>query len=410
MPRFLPMLMLCAGSLVPLAAWSQDAPDPVRQAIASIDKMLEQRPADPTLYYYRASFQARAKEPGNAIASMKKVIELGDGFLPIKDFGFEHLKDNAEFQSLRTGMEKSLPVAVDAPMAFRLPDRQFAAEGIAYDPVGKRFYMGSFSGRGIVRIDPAGAVTPFTRAVDKVPPILGVAVDAGRRLLYAVATTAYMPKQPLYNAVLAYDLKSGKRLAEYKVPEAQQLNDVALAANGELFVSDSRSGAIWRIVPGAEGKVTPFLAGGKIGGTNGLTLTPDGKALYAAHSTGVVRIDTGSAGLEKLAPPPRQSIAAIDGLYWHKGDLIGIQNIVNPGRVIRIRLGKDGASIVAIETLLSHHHPHVDQPTTGAISGDTIHVLATTQIGRLNDKGEFEDAATLKQPAVLKVMLGGNNG
>ena len=64
--------------------------------------------------------------------------------------------------------------------------------------------------------------------------------------------------------------------------------------------------------------------------------------------------------------PKRETIAAIDGLYVDGGALIGIQNVTNPGRVIRIHLRADGKGAERIETLLSHHHPAIDEPTTGS--------------------------------------------
>ena len=54
----------------------------------------------------------------------------------------------------------------------------------------------------------------------------------------------------------------------------------------------------------------------------------------------------------------RESVAAIDGLYAWQGELIGVQNVTNPGRVIRMQLSADGDSVIAVKTLLSHHHAY----------------------------------------------------
>lgn len=207
--------------------------------------------------------------------------------------------------------------------------------------------------------------------------------------------------------MLAFDLKSGKRVAEFVVADARQLNDVAVAPDGTLYTTDSGAGTVIKFDPAHKsGSPSMFLPAGAIRGSNGLALTPDGKALYVAHSTGVARIDTATAKLERLQPPPRQTIAAIDGLYWWKGDLVGIQNITNPGRVIRIRMNQAGTGITKIDTLQSHHNPAFDQPTTGAIAGGAIYILGTTQLPRYNARGEIENAAPLKNPKVVKVALG----
>ena len=73
----------------------------------------------------------------------------------------------------------------------------------------------------------------------------------------------------------------------------------------------------------------------------------------------------------------------IDGLYWHEGDLVGVQNSTNPGRVIRLRLADGGRRIDGLTVLQSHHHPDFVEPTTGAIADGALHVLANTYVGVL---------------------------
>lgn len=59
----------------------------------------------------------------------------------------------------------------------------------------------------------------------------------------------------------------------------------------------------------------------------------------------------------------------------------------------------------AVETLQSHHQPAFDEPTTGAIAGDAFYALGTTQVARLNEKGEIEAPETLKTPKVVRMSL-----
>ncbi len=408
MSRLLAVLLANCLSGVALAQTAAPpSPDPIQQTISAIKGLIEQRPTDPSLYYFLASFQARAKERDNALGSLRKVIEIGDGFLPPADFGFENLKDDPEFQNVRAEMGKALPVVSGAPVAFRIPDRKFTPEGIAYDLHSNHFFVGSVAQNRIVKVSPTGRVSPFSRDTDGLRHILGIAVDAKRRSLYAVSTSALTQPEKPVNGVVRYDLKSGKRVGEYLIAGTQQLNDVAVAPNGDLYVSDSGTGAIWRIAAneGIGAQAQSFIGPGAIRGTNGIALSADGKMLFAAHSTGVVRIDTLTAKIERLVPPARQTIAAIDGLYVWNGDLIGIQNVTNPGRLIRIRMKGEGPEVDFLETLQSHHQPDFIQPTTGAIAGNAIYVLGTTQVGQFNAKGEFDQPDKLKEPAIVKVAL-----
>ena len=89
--------------------------------------------------------------------------------------------------------------------------------------------------------------------------MLGLAVDGRRRQLYAVSTNGFedSARTERRNAVLIYDLGRGRRVARHDVPEALQLNDVAVAADGTVYVTDSAAGSIFRMRPG-ERRLTPF--------------------------------------------------------------------------------------------------------------------------------------------------------
>lgn len=394
-----------AIALGSLPARSQPAPDPVQQSITAVKRLLEKRPDDPTVHFYLASFQAQAKERDNALASLNRVLELGDGFLPGNNFGFENLKDDPQFLTLRAAFESRLPVVAGAPVVFRIPDYSFGPEGIAYDPGSGNFFVGSIRHKRLVRINARGKITPFSHPSDDLQHILGVAVDPIRGIVYAVSTNALSKGQPLINAVVAFNARNGKRLQQYRVPQAQQLNDVAVAPNGDLYATDSRSGAVWHIPLARPAAMTALVAPGALGGSNGIAVARDGKSLYVGHSTGVARVDTASGNVERLLPPARETVAGIDGLYMWKGDLIGIQNLTNPGRVIRMRLNPARSAIERVETLQSHHNPAFSEPTTGAIAGAAIYVLASTQLPNFNDQGEIEPAAETKTPAVVRIAL-----
>ncbi|HYD78894.1 MAG TPA: SMP-30/gluconolactonase/LRE family protein [Paucimonas sp.] len=392
------------SSLVAAPVAAQE--NPQQRAIAAVRKALEQHPGNATLYYYLAVYQARAKDKAGALESLGRVLELGDGFLPPRDSGFENLEQDADFLALRAALDKKQRKIADAPVVFRIADTTFIPEGIAYDAPSKSFFVGSIYQKRIVRIGADGRMTPFSQEADGLQHVLGIAIDQPRRLLYAISTSAMTAegRKQAFNAVVRYDLNTGKRNGEYRLPEARQLNDVTVAPNGDVYASDSRSGAIWRAFVDNEAKAA-FVPAGLLRGTNGIAVSDDGKTLYAGHSMGVARIDIATGGVDDMPSPPQANVAAIDGLYYHRGELLGVQNGTHPGRVIRMRLASNGTAIDSVETLQSHHHPAFDEPTTGAVADDGFYVLATTQVARFNARGELDDAATLKQPAVVRVPL-----
>src|SRR5215468_553531 len=79
----------------------QSAEDPNQRAIAAIQRLLRQRPDDPTLYFYLGAYQAAAGARDDSLASLRKTLELGEGFLPTQSLGYERIWDDEDFQRLR---------------------------------------------------------------------------------------------------------------------------------------------------------------------------------------------------------------------------------------------------------------------------------------------------------------------
>lgn len=176
-------------------------------------------------------------------------------------------------------------------------------------------------------------------------------------------------------------------------------------AGSFIYASDTGSGTVWKISV-KDGNVVRLLPEGSIRGVNGLAITGDGQFIYVAHRTGLARFEARTGdGFLKLDNATRDHVSAIDGLYFAGRDLIGVQSITTPGRVVQIRLSHDGREVADVTTLQSYHHSEFDQPTTGAVNGQSIIVLATTQIGRLQPDGTAQSAQTLKRPTLIEVPL-----
>lgn len=378
---------------------------PGARAIARLQPLLKARPQDPTLYFYVALYHARDGLAEPACVALRKMQEVGHGLLPARNIGFEKIENDEGYRRVWAELELAQPKVVDGTVAFRIADRKFTPEGIAYDPAGRRFFVGSISQHRIVQVDEAGRLQPFSREADGLDGVLGMVVDADRGRLVAVSTNGFTAagRAKPRNRLVTFDLRSGAKTGEVMLPEAEQLNDLVVAADGTLYTTDSFGGTVWRVDP--EGKVTVLGEKHALKSVNGIALSSDGGILYVAHGTGVALADLATGEWARLAPPPRESIASIDGLYCHEGALLGIQNCTNPGRVIRMTLAPDGRRMTAVEVLQSHHHPDFDEPTTGAVAKGAFYVLATTQVARYNEKGEHDDPATLKEPTVVRVPL-----
>jgi SMP-30/gluconolaconase/LRE-like protein len=380
-----------------------------RASLARIQALRAERPGDGVLAFYEAIVHINLGERDAALTLLRSLKGRKLGLIPVRDLGFDAVWNDADFQEVRKDLAREEGQTRDAPVAFRLKDQKLIPEGIAYDSAGKRFFIGSIAQRKIIVTDREGHARDFSSSSDKLDTVLGLTVDPARGRLYAVSSNGFedSAKTERRNAVFRYDLKSGRLLDRFAAPEAMQLNDLALAADGTLYVTDSMSSTLFRKKPD-ETTLTRFGATGAVKGANGIALSADG-TLYVTLSTGIARVDTASGEPTRLPQPDTVVTGGIDGLYWHEGDLIGIQNSTNPGRVVRIAFTEKGNKISGLTVLQSHHHPDFDEPTTGAIANGALHVIGNSYVGHYQPDGTITNAADLKGTAIIAVPLAKSN-
>jgi sugar lactone lactonase YvrE len=391
--------------LVAAAALSGDPASCTRNAprLNAIAVALERRPTDGTLYFWEAATWADCRQLAPTLAALDKAREHADGFLPIEPMGFAGVWSEPEFQKRRAAFEQALPQAgLSAPVAFRIQGKDLIPEGVAYDPTTRSLYLGSIAHKKIVRVRDGKQETFAANGLDAV---LGLAADSRTRRLYAVSTNGIFPTTaPPLNQVLTFDLDSGALLRTVSARDAGQLNDVAIAADGTVYVTDSRAGGVY-IARTDDSQLESFLPAGALGGANGIALSKDQRFLFVAHATGVARVNLSDKAVTPVVNATRETIAAIDGLYVHRGTLVGVQNAVQPGRVIRITLDDAGVKATGVQTLLSHHHRELNEPTTGAVDGDRFLLLANSFVGALDDDGKLRPGIDLRDPVVLEIPL-----
>lgn len=388
----------------PAASLTDRCPEQAAR-LARFDDAIAARPGDPALHYFRARSLAACGAVAETAAALHRVAELGDGFLPVSDLGFAAVWDEPAVNGEIEAMDAALPrVAADAPVLARAPDPRIVPEGIAYDPATRRIFLSSLTQGRVIAIGPDAAASPFAESPAPLTSTLGIAIDPLRRRMFVVATNAILGQVDApTNAVLELDADTGELRRRLAADGAGQLNDVALAPDGTVYGSDSWLGGIWRAELSATALVR-WPADVELYGANGLAADTD--ALYVAHATGIARIDRSTGDvLPRIDNDTRETLAAIDGLYLSGRALVGIQNVTNPGRVIAARLDPSGTRVIAVTTLLSHHHPALAEPTTGAMDGDRFLLLASTFVGRLRPDGTLRDEASVRPAEILELSL-----
>lgn len=366
-------------------------------------------------YQYARALAANGKSE-EALSQLKIIARMGGAPPAAADEEFRSLSENAEFRSILADFEHNRQAAGKSDVACVIHEKKLIPEGIAYDPVAKKYYMGSLYERKILQIDPGGKARDFARSKqDGLWGVLGLEVDAPRRQLWAMTANGGAdspmidpdPETVGHSAVLKYDLTKAKMIRKYEAGSKEKpalFNDVALAPNGDAYITDSLSGSIYRI-SATNDRLELFLSGGNLGYPNGIAVSAEGKFLYVSHIEGttVVNLSTGARAL--LSGPPDAQLGDLDGLVYYRQSLVGVQSLSGDiTRIVRFFLSEEGTTVTRIQVLQANH-PAFVIPTTGDLVGDEFHYIANSQIGSFDEKGKIFPDEKLSDPIILKVDL-----
>ena len=197
------------------------------------------------------------------------------------------------------------PPKVEKPPAptpvFRLTEGILTPESVLYDEANDRYLVSNINGKPdevdnngyITELSPDGKVIKdkfIAGGVSKVKldAPKGTGIFAG--ILYVSDITV----------VRKFDLKTGAPKGDIPVPGATFLNDIAVAKDGRVFVSDSglKSGAAGFDPTGTDavyvidkGKLKPLAKSKDLGGPNGLLVVDKGVLVVTFGSNELYRLD-----------------------------------------------------------------------------------------------------------------------
>ncbi|HEX7917458.1 hypothetical protein [Rudaea sp.] len=301
----------------------------------------------------------------------------------------------------------------EGKVAFDLPKTDSLFEAIAWDPKRKQFLIGSVRDGGIYLADGKGGVKEFIKAdvANSLMAVFGLAVDAAHDRLYAISNG--VPHFNHFDAAMAgsagvyeFVLSSGKfvRKAMLPVDDGRHiLSSITIDANGKVYVADGVVQQIYRLDSGELKLVTgnPSLSG-----IRGLAVSGDGRTLYFADvALGLFGIDlTQGKPFNVAYDPARLALGGIDGLYWYDGTLVAIQNEMSPKRVMRLRLGDNGHSIVQAQPLDAAQEAF-KMPTIGTVSGTDLYFIANSQKALYSDLGVLTDAGKLEPVHIFRTNM-----
>lgn len=355
-----------SGQLPPSGSLSEADWPSFRAEIARIEKLLPFAPDKATVTYQMARTWASAKQWPESIEWLRKAVQLNAGLDPSRDSIFADLRDTREFGQTLTAVREATPPVLTSRTAFIVNEGDLVPESVAYDSSSRNFYFGSMKKGKVVRCSRSGSCSQFASGLDIV---LGLKVRTDGLWL--------LNNSDDDSVLIHYDLSSARTIRRYHVPgKGHNLNDLAFAPGGEIYLTDTVAGAIWYLANSASDLVR---IPGQFQSANGITLSSDGRFLYVStFPDGVTVVNLKTHLAMPIVRPEVLCLAAIDGLYFRNGALIAIQNGFMTPRVVQFVLTGDLRGIKRFH-VFERRNPLFQGITTGVLVGNEFFYMANIQ-------------------------------
>jgi hypothetical protein len=370
------------------------------------------RPAHGGVTYALASALALTGDTAGALATLRHFAGLGYSADLAADSDFVRLHGNGAYVELTRRLARNGEPVVFSRVAFELPEPDLLTEGIAHEARDDVFYVGSVHQSKIFRVTRGGTISQLASELPRRWAPLGLRVDRRRGALWVAAaalpqTAGYNPSDSGRSAILRYDLHSGRLSARYDAPTdgvPHVIGDLIVTRGGDVYATDSRAPVLYR-VPDRGDSLERFVASPLFLSAQGLALAPDERSLYVAdYARGILRVDLGGRSVSPVEAADSVLALGIDGLYFHRGSLVAIQNGVTPHRVARLTLSPAGDRVLRAE-VLERAHPRYDEPTLGVLVDGELYYIANAQWERFGEDGRIAKPEALKTPVVLRLAL-----
>ena len=381
-----------------------------------LDNMIkadEFRHNHPRILYNLAAAYSLNKDKNNAFIELQKLIDMKLYYSVDKDSDFAAYRNDADFIKIVEGFNVNLIAEGKSKTAFTYPEKDLITESVAYDSANKKFYLSSVYRKKIVWIDENGNSGDFkSEGEDGLWSVFGIKIDPVRRILWACTgaikqTKDYNPDDLGKAAVFKYNIDSKKLIKKYKLNNTENnhlFGDLALSSKGDIYVSDSRFNAVYKI-PVDSDSLEIILESKEFMSLQGLDLSYDEKYLFLAdYGLGLFKINLNNKKIEHIKSTSDFTPLGTDGLYFYKNSLIATQNGINPQRVVRIYLNNNLDKIEKY-SILESNNPYFDEITLGVIEGNDFYYIANSQWGSFDKQGNIFPVKKLKEPRILKTTL-----
>ena len=365
---------------------------------AALDAAQLLRPYSLHLLRNRIATRVATGRLDDALALATEVADRGLA-LDLSGDPYAPLREHPGYAGLAQRFEANAAPRGDGRTVIEIPDRGLLPEALLRD--GDGWLVGSVRTGAVLR---SGDLSAPVVLLD------GGIFDLERHgeLLIAAVNNqlAYQGsgEEPPRASVVEFDPASGEVRRSVSLEGDALFGDIELAADGSVYASDSITPRILSLRPGSD-RLTELAADPRFVNLQGLALDEGRSLLFVAdYLAGLFVFDPATGKVQAIANPSGAHLGGIDGLYLHRGDLVGVQNGVSPQRIVRIRLDRQGTTALALQ-VLQQALPGWNEPTHGVVGGDEFCYLATSNWPAYGDDGQLVDEARLAPLRIMSVAL-----
>jgi sugar lactone lactonase YvrE len=246
--------------------------------------------------------------------------------------------------------------AAGEPADIAITGERIFPESIASDAAGN-IYVSSNGGTIYRALAGAGTAEPWIvpSAENGLRSLFGVFADDHHKVLWAcsIPNLFAQPRETGISVLKAFDLATGALKASHEFPadKPSACNDIAVAADGTVYATETLSGRIFSLPSGADA-LTLFAEGDDLVGVDGIAIGGDG-AIYInnVRQNLFQRVDRNAdgsyAGLTTLSLS--DTLSGPDGLRAMGGNRF-LQAEGSGGKVAVIEVNGDSATVTAVKT------------------------------------------------------------
>jgi sugar lactone lactonase YvrE len=278
---------------------------------------------------------------------------------------------------------KSAAVAKPATTGeLLIPGERIFPESITSSADG-RIFIGSIGARRVFMVKPgASSAEPWSEIGSEAPVgVLGVYADDKSNTLWACYAAIGPNGAP--SAAAAYDLRTAKLKTRYVLPTSGAFcNDIAVAADGTTYVTDTSNNEIDRLKVGSQ-SLEVWAGNGAFGakgaGVDGISLLGDHVYINTLNSSKIFGVAIGADGQAGAVTEIKldRAIQRPDGMRAYGTNILLIES-GGAGRLALLKIKGDGGEL----TTLKEGYP--DGPVSVTVVDKTAYVLEA-QLKALRD-------------------------